>query len=257
MNSTDSDSHLLEQHSTESTDSNSTLLEYLSTESINSESDLPENLFTEEQRRYLRIVNATTPLSDTIRAQALRPSRPPKRHYLSRLTSISESISESQYSGVTDYFEEARVSRSQSITLPDPIQDYFVPTTNPPSLPGDKVKTRTKIYRGLARFFNQSSTSLAELSSATKEKFKDFKLARSKSTFNLPGLVSPPSSPSSSITTTTPPRPVGHPELTDSWTLPTSYSESALLMHSAETLPIEPPSKWTRTRHSLRASACK
>ncbi|KAG9671397.1 hypothetical protein KCU99_g5767, partial [Aureobasidium melanogenum] len=198
MNSTDSDSHLLEQHSTESTDSNSTLLEYLSTESINSESDLPEHPFTEEQRRYLRIVNATTPLSDTIRAQALRPSRPPKRHYLSRLTSISESISESQYSGVTDYFEEARVSRSQSITLPDPIQDYFVPTTNPPSLPGDKVKTRTKIYRGLARFFNQSSTSLAELSSATKEKFKDFKLARSKSTFNLPGLVSPPSSPSSS-----------------------------------------------------------
>ncbi|KAH0022874.1 hypothetical protein KCU78_g5617, partial [Aureobasidium melanogenum] len=198
MNSTDSDSHLLEQHSTESTDSNSTLLEYLSTESINSESDLPEHPFTEEQRRYLRIVNATTPLSDIIRAQALRPSRPPKRHYLSRLTSISESISESQYSGVTDYFEEARVSRSQSITLPDPIQDYFVPTTNPPSLPGDKVKTRTKIYRGLARFFNQSSTSLAELSSATKEKFKDFKLARSKSTFNLPGLVSPPSSPSSS-----------------------------------------------------------
>ncbi|KAH0383952.1 hypothetical protein KCU92_g4853, partial [Aureobasidium melanogenum] len=189
-----------------STDSNSTLLEYLSTESINSESDLPEHPFTEEQRRYLRIVNATTPLSDTIRTQALRPSRPPKRHYLSRLTSISESISESQYSGVTDYFEEARVSRSQSITLPDPIQDYFVPTTNPPSLPGDKVKTRTKIYRGLARFFNQSSTSLAELSSATKEKFKDFKLARSKSTFNLPGLVSPPSSPSSSITTTTPPR---------------------------------------------------
>jgi hypothetical protein len=69
-----------------STDSNSTLLEYLSTESINSESDLPEHPFTEEQRRYLRIVNATTPLSDTIRTQALRPSRPPKRHYLSRLT---------------------------------------------------------------------------------------------------------------------------------------------------------------------------
>ncbi|KAG9685905.1 hypothetical protein KCU95_g10421, partial [Aureobasidium melanogenum] len=253
MSPTDSDSHLLEQHSTESTDSVSTFLEHLSTESIDSKSDLPEHPFTEEERRYLRIVNATTPLSDTIRAQALRPSRPPKRHYLSRLTSISESISESQYSGVTDYFEEARVSRSQSITLPDPIQDYFVPTTNPPGLPGDKVKTRTKIYRGLARFFNQSSTSLAELSSATKEKFKDFKLARSKSTFNLPGLVSPPSSPSSSITPTPPPRPAGHPQPTNSWTLPTSYSESALLMCSAETLPIEPPSKWIRTRRSLRA----
>ncbi|KAG9555987.1 hypothetical protein KCU71_g8758, partial [Aureobasidium melanogenum] len=253
MSSTDSDPHLLEQHSTESIDSSSTLLEYLSTESINSESDLPEHPFTEEERRYLRIVNATTPLSDTIRAQALRPSRPPKRHYLSRLTSISESISESHYSGVTDYFEEARVSRSQSITLPDPVQDYFVPTTNPPTLFGDKVKTRTKIYRGLARFFNQSSTSLAELSSATKEKFKDFKLARSQSTFNLPGLVSRPSSSSSSITTTPPTRPVGNPQPIDRWTLPASYSESALLMPSAETLPIEPPSKWTRTRHSLRA----
>ncbi|KAH0364376.1 hypothetical protein KCU65_g6783, partial [Aureobasidium melanogenum] len=249
MSSTDSDSHLLEQPSTDSIDSGSTLLEHLSRESIDSKTDLPEYPFNEEQRRYLRIVNQTTPLSDIIRAQALRPSRPPKRRYLTRLTSISESISESQYSGVTDYFEEARVSRSQSITLPNPIQDYFVPTTNPPSLPGDKVKTRTKIYRGLARFFNQSSTSLAELSSATKDKLKDFKLARSKSTFNLPGLVSPPSSPSSSITTTPPPR-LAQP---NSWTLPTSYSESALLMHSAETLPIEPPSKWTRTRRSLRA----
>ncbi|KAG9946151.1 hypothetical protein KCU85_g6724, partial [Aureobasidium melanogenum] len=253
MSSIDSDSHLLEQPSTDSTDSGSALLEYLATESIDSETDLPEYPFNEEQRRYLRIVNQTTPLSDTIRAQALRPSRPPKRRYLSRLTSISESISESQYSGVTDYFEEARISRSQSITLPNPIQDYFVPTTNPPSLPGDKVKTRTKIYRGLARLFNQSSTSLAELSSATKEKFKDFKLARSKSTFNLPGLVSPPSSPSSSITTILPSRSVGFPQATESWSLPTSYSESALLTHSTEILPIEPSSKWNRARRSLRA----
>lgn len=86
MSSIDSDSHLLEQPSTDSTDSGSALLEYLATESIDSETDLPEYPFNEEQRRYLRIVNQTTPLSDTIRAQALRPSRPPKRRYLSRLT---------------------------------------------------------------------------------------------------------------------------------------------------------------------------
>ncbi|KAK6007862.1 hypothetical protein QM012_004676 [Aureobasidium pullulans] len=235
------------------TDSDSYLPEQPFTESIDSEVDLPEYPFTESQRRYLRIVNETTPLSDIIRAQAVRPQRPPKRHYLSRLTSISESISESQYSGVTEYYEEARVARSQSISLPDPIQDYFVPTTDPPSLSGDKVKTRNKIYRGLARLFSQSSTSLAELSSATKEKIKDFKLARSKSTFNLPGLVSPSPSASSSSTIIFPPHPAVPTRLNNRSTLPTAYSESAFSISSFEPLPTEPPSKWTKTRRGLRA----
>lgn len=87
--STDSD--LPGHHSTESTDSD--LPERSSIESITSESDLPEYPFTEEERRYLRIVGETTPLSDIIRAQALRPQRPPRRHYLHRLpVSVTKTV---------------------------------------------------------------------------------------------------------------------------------------------------------------------
>lgn len=85
MSATDSHSDLLGHPFIQSTDSDSTLPEHPSAESIDSGSDSPEHRFTEADRRYLRIVNETTPLSDTIRAQALRPPRPPKRHYLSRL----------------------------------------------------------------------------------------------------------------------------------------------------------------------------
>lgn len=92
MSSTDSYSDLSEHFLTEPIDSDSTLPEHPSTESIDSETDLPEYPFTEAERRYLRIADATNPLSNIIRAQALRPPRPPRRHYLSRLP-VSAAIS--------------------------------------------------------------------------------------------------------------------------------------------------------------------
>ncbi|CAD0109062.1 unnamed protein product, partial [Aureobasidium uvarum] len=208
--------------------------------------------FTEPERRYLRIVNATTPLSDIIRAQAALPQRPPRRHYLSRLPSISESIG-SDYSGVTDTFEVAHVCRARSILLPEN-DDHFTLTTDPPR---ERVKTHTKIYRGLARFASKSSTNLAELSSATKEKIKDFKLTRSKSSYHLPGLVSSPSSPARSVNPPLPSSPTDLPQATDGSSIPAIYSESISSTSSVEPLPAKSLSKWDWTRRSLRASTCK
>jgi hypothetical protein len=110
--------------------------------STHSESDLPEHSFTEPQRRTLRIVNETTPLSDLVRSEATLPLRnlrtfwkneeplpvsPELRLCASRrLTcqSISESINESEYSLVIESYEEAQVSRAQSITIPERVVEH-------------------------------------------------------------------------------------------------------------------------------------
>ncbi|CAD0089351.1 unnamed protein product [Aureobasidium vineae] len=202
---------------------------------IHSDSDLPDYPFKEPERRYLRIVNATTPRSDIIRAQAALPQRPPRRHYLSRLP-----VSTAPF---------MRRQASNFILLPENV-DHFTATTDPPR---EKIKTHTKIYRGLARFASKSSTNLAELSSATKEKVKDFKLTRSKSSYHLPGLVSSPSSPSRSLTPPLPSLPTDLLQGTDRSSVPVIHSESVSSTSSVEPLPAKSLSKWDKTRRSLRA----
>lgn len=112
--------------------------------STHSESDLPEHSFTELQRRPLRIVNETSPLSDLVRSEATLPLRDPRTFWKNekplpvspelrlcasrRLTcqSISESINESEYSPVIESYEEAHVSRAQSITLPESVLEHSI-----------------------------------------------------------------------------------------------------------------------------------
>jgi hypothetical protein len=116
--------------------------------STHSESDLPEHSFTEPQRRTLRIVNETTPLSDLVRSGATLPLRSPRTYWepekplpvrpelrlcaSRRLTcqSISESINESEYSPVIESYEEAQVSRAQSITLPERVAEHSTSVSN-------------------------------------------------------------------------------------------------------------------------------
>ena len=120
--------------------------------STHSEPELPEYPFTEPQRRYLRIINETTPLSDIVRNQPSLPSLPPprqiKRRYLNSplpvspvlrlcadrcltFQSISESVDESAYSAVTDEFEEAHVARAQSIEIPERVTEHSPAVSNP------------------------------------------------------------------------------------------------------------------------------
>ena len=124
--------------------------------STHSEPELPEYPFTEPQRRYLRIINETTPLSDIVRNQPSLPSLPPlrqiRRRYLNSylnsslpvspvlrlcadrcltFQSISESVDESAYSAVTDEFEEAHVARAQSIEIPERVTEHSAAVSNP------------------------------------------------------------------------------------------------------------------------------
>ncbi|THY35773.1 hypothetical protein D6D01_01057 [Aureobasidium pullulans] len=169
-----------------------------------------------EPVRILRVVNDNI-LAATIREQAITlQGRPEQRVYLNIPNTISESIDEDDYYPVIEPFQVARASRSASVEILEsleaevPASFSFGPSPEPetlgeeassfgsssePELLEEKVKTHTRVYRGLSRFASRSSSNLAEFSSATKEKLKEFKLSKSKSTFNLPGLLSSPPSP--------------------------------------------------------------
>ncbi|KAH0294039.1 hypothetical protein M436DRAFT_81773 [Aureobasidium namibiae CBS 147.97] len=206
--------------------------------SIHREPD-PRPSFQEFQRRCPPVVNSSTPVSDRVPTQPALPSREIRRFYQNSLPSISESINESEYSAETASYEEVHASRAQSITLPEQ-------NTNPP-----KAKPYTKIYSGLARLTTKSSTNIAELSSATKEKLKKFTLTRSKSTYDLLGLLSPSPSPSPSVASLLP---TDTPQTIDRSSVPVSQSKSPALIHSIESSTTKSRSKWTKARLSLRAS---
>ncbi|THX44054.1 hypothetical protein D6D10_00664 [Aureobasidium pullulans] len=247
--------------------------------------------------RILRVVNDTS-LAATIREQAIvLQGRPEQRIYLNIPNTISESIDEDDYYPVIEPFQVARASRSTSVDILEsleaevPASFSFGPSPEPetlgeeassfgsssePEILEEKVKAHTRVYRGLSRFASRSSTNLAEFSSATKEKLKEFKLSKSKSTFNLPGLLSSPPSATWSEWSDPPPMPAlpsastlkSLPSLPSLQPRPSLYhplpapqiNTSSVAAETAETKASpanakpstpEPSSRWTTARRNL------
>ncbi|KAI5200204.1 DUF1771-domain-containing protein [Aureobasidium subglaciale] len=199
------------------------------------DSEIPRRPHTLSDRGHRRIGQETTFSANVARPDAASHQGPVRTQQSPHRTSIGGSINSSEYSGVSRHVERATISLSRSIE-----------TTSAP----EKTTRVTKVYRGLSRIATKSSTNLADLSSATKEKFKDFKLTKSKSTFNLPGLL--PSSAPDGNTPPLPPLPSNIAPPSDRRVVSASPAESA----SAIPTSVEPPapkspSRWTKARRSL------
>ncbi|KAI5269661.1 DUF1771-domain-containing protein [Aureobasidium subglaciale] len=199
------------------------------------DSEIPCHPHTHSDRGHRRISQETTFSANAARPDAASNQGSVRRQQSPHRTSIGGSINSSEYSGVSGHVERATISLSRSIE-----------TTSAP----EKTTRVTKVYRGLSRIATKSSTNLADLSSATKEKFKDFKLTKSKSTFNLPGLLHP--SAQDGNAPPLPPLPSNIASPSDRRVVSASPAESAnATPTSVETPALKSPSRWTKARHSL------
>ncbi|KAI5206048.1 hypothetical protein E4T39_02658 [Aureobasidium subglaciale] len=229
------------------------------------DSEISDRSHTQSERGHRRIGQDTALSADVARPDAVSHQgfvrrqqshhRPVSIDVKPDLMSIGGSINSSEYSGVSGHVQTATISLSRSIELAAILREHLTPTTSAP----EKSTRVTKVYRGLSRIATKSSTNLADLSSATKEKLKDFKLTKSKSTFNLPGLLSCPAPDGN--TPPLPPLPSNISLPSDRRVVTASPTESA----SATTTSVGPPapkspSRWTQARISLgkrQASICK